>query len=716
MCTTRHQNIGSTRPRLARLILSAALVAAGAVIATAAPAAQAAGLLIADGGFGGVLEIESHSVAVTINNGVAVTEVTQVFRNTEDRQVEALYTFPVPKGASVANFSMWIGGKEMVGEVLEKKRAREVYESYKRTRRDPGLLEQTDYKTFEMRIFPIGPRVRQKVRIRYYQEADCDNDWVTYVYPLSTVSTGRAGSKTTGKFAITLHAKSKVPIVAMESPSHKKDFVIARHADSYYQASLEATGGDLDRDVVLAYRLSRPKTGLDMICSKTGGEDGYFCLTLTAGKELAGRNAPMDYVFVLDISGSMADESKLRISRECVEAFIAELDEQERFEIVTFNVRPAVLFNALTPANDEAKRKAREFLASRQAAGGTVLRPALTTAYKYRDPDRRLNVVILSDGMTEQTERAELLSAIRNRPSNAKVFCVGVGNEVNRPLLKQLAGDSGGLAAFLSRGDSFARQAKAFRRKLTRPAMSNVKIAFAGGGVYDVQPGRLPNLYHGSGVRMYGRYRRAGEVKVRLQAEINGQAFARDVTVTFPKAQSANPEIQRMWAWHKIRGLLDKPTSGGRRSPGVIHEVVRLGEGYSIATEYTSFIVLENDAEYRRWKIKRRNMLLVKRDRDAHRRLLTELDAMRDQSLAALGPQPVPKAVSAPQKPTPSRRTSRPSPHPTKIRNFELPRLRLGDGGGPVGPVGLGIIGLLAGANALACRRRRKRGRKSSDS
>jgi len=104
-------------------------------------------------------------VQVTINNGIAVTRVTQVFHNTEKRQVEALYTFPVPKGASVANFSMWINGKEMVGEVLEKQRAREIYNSYKQVRRDPGLLEQVDYRTFEMRIFPIGPEADQKVQI-----------------------------------------------------------------------------------------------------------------------------------------------------------------------------------------------------------------------------------------------------------------------------------------------------------------------------------------------------------------------------------------------------------------------------------------------------------------------------------------------------------------------------------------------------------------------
>src|SRR5213083_2941405 len=129
--------------------------------------AHAAGLLIADGGFGGVLELKEHEVHVTINNGVAVTKVTQIFHNTENRPVEALYTFPVPKGASVANFSMWINGKEMVGEVLEKKRAREIYQSYKQTKRDPGLLEQTNYRTFEMRVFPIGPEADQKVQITY---------------------------------------------------------------------------------------------------------------------------------------------------------------------------------------------------------------------------------------------------------------------------------------------------------------------------------------------------------------------------------------------------------------------------------------------------------------------------------------------------------------------------------------------------------------------
>ena len=197
-----------------------------------AQTANAAGLLVADNGFGGVLVVKQQDIRVVINNGIAVTEVEQVFWNTENRVVEALYTFPVPKNASVSNFSMWINGREMIGEVVEKKRAREIYESYKQIRRDPGLLEQVDYKRFEMRIFPIPASAEQRVKITYAQELDYDHDTATYVYPMATVATSTAGQQTADRFSLSLEAKSEVPIVEMQSPSHGEEFAVVKHSDS----------------------------------------------------------------------------------------------------------------------------------------------------------------------------------------------------------------------------------------------------------------------------------------------------------------------------------------------------------------------------------------------------------------------------------------------------------------------------------------------------
>jgi Ca-activated chloride channel family protein len=614
------------------------LAVALAAMAIGVSSAQAAGLLVAQGGFGGVLEMKQHDVHVTINNGVAVTEVDEVFVNTENRVVEALYTFPVPKQASVANFSMWIGGKEMIGEVVEKQRARQIYDSYKQVRRDPGLLEQVDYRTFEMRIFPIPARGEQRVRITYYQELDFDHDWANYVYPLATSAVKGVDQKVTGRFSLAFDVKSEVPIVAMKSPSHGDEFAIVRRADDHcWQASLEAAGGDLGRDLVIAFQTQRPRTGLDVVASRTAGEDGYFLLTLTAGKELEEAAGGADYVFLLDVSGSMARDEKLGLSRNSLAAFVDALGADDRFELIAFNLDSQTLFGSLKKMSPEAKEQARVFMNSQKARGGTVLRPAMQAAYRYRDADRPLNVVVLSDGMTEQREQRELLQLIGERPAGATVFCVGIGNDVNRPLLSQLAHDAGGLATFISAGDDFERQAEAFRRKLTKPAASHVKLAFQGGGTFDVEPQELPNLYHGQPVRIYGRYRQAGPIKVELAADILGSPLKQTIDLELPQTDDGNPEIERMWAFHRLERLMDDSRRTG--SIGLVQdEIVRLCEGYSIASEYASFIVLENDAEYGRWKIERRNATRIDRDRRSQAAVRQKLEQLRQQAQQNLGP------------------------------------------------------------------------------
>jgi Ca-activated chloride channel family protein len=678
--------------------------------------AVAAGLLVADGGFGGVLELKEQDVRVTINNGVAVTEVNQVFLNTENRIVEALYTFPVPNKASVSNFSMWIGGQEMIGEVVEKERARQIYESYKQTRRDPGLLEQVDYKRFEMRVFPIAAGAEQRIQITYYQELDFDHDRAQYVYPLATVTQSSLNQTTTGRFSLALDIKSEVPIVDFTSPSHADQFAVVKHADQhYFQASLETRRGDLSRDVIVRYALERPRTGLDLVTSKTASEDGYFLLTLTAGQELESALKGSDYVFVVDISGSMMHDGKLALSREAVVAFVNSLSEQDRFEVITFNIAANPLFREVKPVTAESKQSATEFLRSQRAMGGTILRPAIEAAYRYHDSDRQLNVVVISDGMTEQAEQRELLSLIGGRPKGATVFCVGIGNEVNRPLLGQLASETGGLATFISSGDDFQQHAQAFRRKLVRPAATNVKLGFEGAAVYDLEPRTLPNLYHGQPVRLYGRFKSSGRAKVNVRAEILGSPLNQTVEVMLPAVNDKNPEIERMWAWHRVERLMGEQRRQGTTS--LRDEIVRLCEGYSIASEHASFIVLENDAEYKRWKIDRRNATRVVRDRQAQTAVRRQLEALRRQTAKRVGPQDSgTSTVQKSQETILAANSSEPAtPAITGPReNFEseTPRSAENDGtngGGAIDPLTAAVAAALA-ALGYACRRRSRHG------
>lgn len=685
--------------------------------------ARAAGLLVADGGLGGKLQIVEQDVHVTLNNGIAVTHIDQVFLNTENRIVEALYTFPVPAGASISNFTMLINGQEMVGEVVEKQRARQIYESYKATRRDPGLLEQVDYKSFELRVFPIAAGAEQHISITYYQQLDFDHNQVSYVYPLATTTTAQLDSQTQGKFAFTIDVKSEIPILKLFSPSHNDDFVVVTPSPNYVRASLETTAGDLNRDVVIALDVERPRTGLDLVTSKESGDAGYFMLSMTAGQELAQAATGMDYLFVVDVSGSMANDGKLHLSRKAVTNFIDALAAEDRFDVMTFNTSPALQFGQLRSVDADAKQQAADFLLSQRARGGTALRPAIATAYKFKDSDRPLNVVVLSDGMTEVREQAELLAALQDAPSGTRVFCIGIGNDINRPLLKQVAEQAGGLAAFISHQDDFQRQAQAFRRKLMRPVATNVKIDIQGVGAYDVSGAeQLPDLYYGAPLRLIGRYRQAGLAHITVSAEVLGQPFQQTLDVNFPATNADNPEIERMWAFEQIQELLNASRASGD-SQGNIEKIVNLCEGYSIVSEYASFIVLENDAEYARWSIQRRNASRSGRDRAAQAALRAELQRLREDALASLGPvteklvstnvvQPTPQSTplpaTAPQDASTTAPANNTSGTPGDL-NFG-PTVgsdgNRGGGGGAIDPFTASLAAAAAGASAWAARRR----------
>ena len=95
------------------------------------PMSHAAGLLTPKDGVTPALTIKDHKVSVIVEDGYAITTIDQVFTNPHDHDLEAIYSFPVPEKGAVGQFTMWIDGKPVHGEALEKKKAREVYENEK---------------------------------------------------------------------------------------------------------------------------------------------------------------------------------------------------------------------------------------------------------------------------------------------------------------------------------------------------------------------------------------------------------------------------------------------------------------------------------------------------------------------------------------------------------------------------------------------------------
>ncbi|MEI6502437.1 MAG: VIT domain-containing protein, partial [Armatimonadota bacterium] len=128
------------------------------------------------------LQCKSQHVETTINDQVARTTVTTLLHNPHDRSVEGTFLFPLPPNAAVSNFSYWIGDKEMKGEVLDRDKARQIYEDIVRTMRDPALLEYDGGGLFKASIFPIPGGGDAKTKLEFTQVLKADNGVVRYTH------------------------------------------------------------------------------------------------------------------------------------------------------------------------------------------------------------------------------------------------------------------------------------------------------------------------------------------------------------------------------------------------------------------------------------------------------------------------------------------------------------------------------------------------------
>src|SRR6476619_3517494 len=147
---------------------------------------SAHGLLIPEDKTLPPLAMVYHRVSITVEDQVAVTNVEQAFRNHTDRQLEATYVFPVPRGASVNKFTMLVNGQEVAGEMVEASKARQIYTDIVRRTQDPGLLEYLGYNLMRLRVFPIPPKGDQRLTLRFTSVVPRDAGVVEYVYPLKT--------------------------------------------------------------------------------------------------------------------------------------------------------------------------------------------------------------------------------------------------------------------------------------------------------------------------------------------------------------------------------------------------------------------------------------------------------------------------------------------------------------------------------------------------
>ena len=534
------------------------------------------------------LSIKYHRVKVTIEDQVATTQVDQVFVNDADITVEGTYLFPLPEGATISEFAMWVEGKKYEGKLLTKEEARAIYESYVRRQQDPALLEYVGRGAFQVSIFPIPPGEDRRTELTYSEILSLEEGLVRYHYPLDTE---RFSNRPINDVSISVDIKSRDPLKAIYSPSHP--IGIDREGDYRARVGYEESDAKPDRDFELYFSVAEEDIGLNLLSYAPEDEDGFFLLLVAPKVEIEQREVvAKDVLLVLDTSGSMRGE-KIQQAKDALDFVLDHLQPEDRFNITAFNT--GVSHYAQHPQPAREGEEAHRWVEQLDAAGGTAINRALLETLAQVDADRPTILIFLTDGLpTEgETEPGKITANVaREAGDNVRFFAFGVGDDVNTILLDSMAQAHRGTSTYVTPGQSIEEVVSGFYAKVSVPVLADLELDFGDVHAEDIYPYPLPDLFAGTQLVMVGRYRRGGPTTLTLTGEVNqrSQTFTYE-DLTF-RREGGDSFIARLWATRKIGHLLDQIRLHGR-DVELVDEVVRLSLRYGIATPYTSFLVEE---------------------------------------------------------------------------------------------------------------------------
>ncbi|HLM24595.1 MAG TPA: VIT and VWA domain-containing protein [Pyrinomonadaceae bacterium] len=546
------------------------------------------------------LPIKSIKIDTRISSQVATTHVEQIFRNDTGATLEGTYLFPIPESASIAEFAIWDGDRRLVGEVRTREEARRIYDEIVRRQRDPGLLEYAGKDLFQASIFPIPPHSDKKLEITYTQVVHAEGGTVSYRYPLGT---GRQLTQI-GSVAGRIEVEGREPVRNVYSPTHVID--VKRSSDRRSLVSFESESGKEPQDFQLFYTISKEDFGLTLLTHREAGKQGYFLLMISPKDDWTDQEySAKDVVFVVDTSGSMAEEGKMEKARAALLYGVRILRPQDRFNIISFAGEEHLMEAGLIAADEKGRARGEAFVKALKPVGGTNINQSLLASlrqFSETDRERPKMLVFMTDGLptVDETNVTKIIDNVRKASKpGVRLFTFGVGYDVNTALLDKLAAENGGVADYVEPKEDLEVKVSNFFSKVNYPVLTDLQLDMGGAQTDLMYPRGIPDVFRGSQVTLIGRYSNEADLK-SVQLKLTGRASgaSRSYTYTnlsFPLRSDANEYLPRLWATRRVGWLMEQVRSNGEQKE-LRDEIVDLGTRYGIVTPYTSYLALEEGA------------------------------------------------------------------------------------------------------------------------
>lgn len=577
--------------------------------AAAAADTSAAPTFFIEGQQAGVerLPLERTDVEAKVAGVISDVTIRQVYRNDGQTPINARYVFPASTRAAVYGMKMTIGPRVIEAKIKEREAARQEFEQAKREGKSASLLEQDRPNVFSMNVANILPKDRIVVELRYTELLVPDAGRYELVIPTvvgpryvsgaapsgsggpgpayTAVPTLAEGSAPVSPVDVKVSLAAGMKIHQLESPSHRIATAWAQDLSSA-QVSLESAAGAGNRDFVLRYRLAGSELSSGLLLYPGAKENFFLMMVQPPQRPAPEQIVPREYVFVVDVSGSMIG-FPLDVTKRLMRDLLGRLRPTDRFNVLLFAGDSRLFATTSAPAVSSQIDAAMAFLDGENGGGGTELRPALARALALPAAAEAMSrsFVVVTDGYIG--EEPELFELIRANLGRANVFSFGIGSSVNRHLVDGVAKAGQGTPFVVLSPAEADLAAARFRDYVESPVLTQVAATFQGFDAYDVEPLAIPDVFAQRPVVLFGKWRGPAKGTITLTGVSGRGRFVNTLDVARHAPASSNSALRYLWARAKISELSDFSAPDANRA-----EVVKLGLEYNLLTRFTSFIAV----------------------------------------------------------------------------------------------------------------------------
>jgi len=564
------------------------------------------------------LPLKSTKADVKIIGSIANVTLTQVYWNRGEVPIEAQYVFPSSLTAAVYAMEMKIGDRIIKAEIDTKDNARQMYEKAKNDGKSASLLEQSRPNIFTMNVANVLPGDIIEVTLSY-TELLIPTDKV-YEFVLPTVVGPRfvsenqdtsgdgftktpylkEGKESTYDFDVSLSILSAIEVSEADCETHDMN-IILNEEDGKINAQLkEGQKKSGDRDFIFTYKLvgDNIQTGLML---QEGEHENHFLLMIQPPKRVEKEELPSrEYVFILDVSGSMRG-FPLTVAKRTLVKLTKELKPTDKFNVMLFSGGSKLFEQNSVYANYDNLVRAIKFIDDFESGGGTELLPAIQRALSMKaSSDMSRSFLILTDGYVSVEDEA--IDLIKDNLGSANIFAFGIGSSVNRHLMEAMARSGQGEAFYVTKLEQAETVANKFVDYVKSPVMTNISYKFDGFSAYDVYPKQLPDLLSDRPLIIYGKYRNGKKGDI-IVSGLSDKKYTTRLPVNVFGRKSDGNTLGLLWARKQLEDLSDYAGSKKFENKSKIEEI---GLEYNLLTEYTSFLAVDykkrSDGKYEKVK------------------------------------------------------------------------------------------------------------------